>query len=809
MKALLRYLLPVALLLASPAVAAPGDVGTMVPSAKNVVHPPSTARGYFGSLPTLNAKTDYGAKGDNTTNDGPSLASALAACGPTAPLYLPPGTYKTQQKLYQPPQCKVFGDLNFTYLTSDTPSVQIFADNTAANFTASAFTGVISGTTLTASAVTGQLAIGDRLSGSGISNGTRIVALGTGTGGSGTYTVNNSQSISSEAMTSVGAVLTMGEASNLQGIGVHGDNIAGHADALGLSGSWIQLANILAFSGGTYSVNCPSGAPGYQGVQIRNSLVGYSKGDGYFDGCADSNAYGTFFYANAGNGADAYGDKTTWIGSTFEQNTGYGISLYNSQRWVLVGNHIVDNYGPGISLNGFSAIFDSLVLTGNDFSDNGRAQASQQDCHIFVSGPLGDVNMSGNTYQTGTGGPSSATVPNYVFCDSTSSGPAFNKSTISDAFSQQAIGIYEDGTVQAAVQSAIIASRPNILLNGAMDLDQPNEGAAVTLPDTGTVENGPDGWEANNTSTAVTGMTTLQRVSSTAPGAIYAARYTIGTGGSIAPSDEGELYQVVSGDDLQNMKWGSASASPAYVSGSLNCSVTGSFAIALQDDGVSGFTVSFVHMVAVPAANVEVPFSFPVAGPTSGSFTGAPEAVVIGLITYAGSNNQGTVVDAWQAGTKVSTAAQTQLSATTGAHCQITNMKLEKGSVATPFVHEETSALLARAQLRYWKTFPPGTKPAQSAGLAGAKCVIAPVAASVVSTNFRPPSPMFIAPTVTTYNPSAANANWRDVTGSADISATVDPSTAIGPTGVEVTSASVATQGHNLCIHAVLDGSLQ
>ena len=68
---------------------------------------------------------------------------------------------------------------------------------------------------------------------------------------------------------------------------------------------------------------------------------------------------------------------------------------------------------------------------------------------------------------------------------------------------------------------------------------------------------------------------------------------------------------------------------------------------------------------------------------------------------------------------------------------------------------------------------------------------------------------MFIAPTVTTYNPSAANANWRDVTGSADIAATVDPSTAIGPTGVEVTSASVATQGHNLCIHAVLDGSLQ
>lgn len=56
-------------------------------------------------------------------------------------------------------------------------------------------TGSIIGTTLTISAVTnGALAVGQRLTGRDIAAGTYITALGTGTGGVGTYTVNLAQS---------------------------------------------------------------------------------------------------------------------------------------------------------------------------------------------------------------------------------------------------------------------------------------------------------------------------------------------------------------------------------------------------------------------------------------------------------------------------------------------------------------------------------------------------------------------------------------------------------------------------------------
>ena len=60
------------------------------------------------------------------------------------------------------------------------------------------FTGAIATTTLTVSAVAkGALAIGQLVTGTGVTPGTYITALGTGLGNTGTYTVNISQTVSS------------------------------------------------------------------------------------------------------------------------------------------------------------------------------------------------------------------------------------------------------------------------------------------------------------------------------------------------------------------------------------------------------------------------------------------------------------------------------------------------------------------------------------------------------------------------------------------------------------------------------------
>jgi hypothetical protein len=73
------------------------------------------------------------------------------------------------------------------------------------------FTGSTSGTTLTVTAMTnGALAVGQVLFGVGVTQETVITALGTGTGGTGTYTINLSQTIASQQMNSAtaGAIIT-------------------------------------------------------------------------------------------------------------------------------------------------------------------------------------------------------------------------------------------------------------------------------------------------------------------------------------------------------------------------------------------------------------------------------------------------------------------------------------------------------------------------------------------------------------------------------------------------------------------------
>lgn len=93
--------------------------------------------------------------------------------------------------------------VNLASATSFANAAQIIADTLdIEGAQAASFTGAISGTTLTVSALsTGALAVGQFVKGAGVTADTYITALGTGTGGTGTYTVSNSQTVASEAMT--------------------------------------------------------------------------------------------------------------------------------------------------------------------------------------------------------------------------------------------------------------------------------------------------------------------------------------------------------------------------------------------------------------------------------------------------------------------------------------------------------------------------------------------------------------------------------------------------------------------------------
>jgi hypothetical protein len=132
-------------------------------------------------------------------------------------------------------------------------SLQLGSNNSASAIAI----GRISGTTLTATSLTsGSLGVGQTLSdGSGyISIGTQITALGTGAGGSGTYTVSNSQTVGGTCTaTGSGTLLTV---TALTGI--------------------IQAGNIIAGAGipiGTTILSQSSGSVGGTGVYVTSQAT--------------------------------------------------------------------------------------------------------------------------------------------------------------------------------------------------------------------------------------------------------------------------------------------------------------------------------------------------------------------------------------------------------------------------------------------------------------------------------------------------------------------------------------------------------
>jgi len=82
-----------------------------------------------------------------------------------------------------------------------TSSPQTELEISGNNTTTSSVVASISGTTMTVTTVnSGSLAVNDRIHGTGVEWNTYITALGTGTGGTGTYTVNNTQTVSSTTL---------------------------------------------------------------------------------------------------------------------------------------------------------------------------------------------------------------------------------------------------------------------------------------------------------------------------------------------------------------------------------------------------------------------------------------------------------------------------------------------------------------------------------------------------------------------------------------------------------------------------------
>ena len=112
------------------------------------------------------------------------------------------------------------------------------------NTTTAVFTATISGTTMTVTAVTsGVLAVGNTVTGPGLPSVVTISSLGTGTGGTGTYVISSSATVSTPSLYTAALPLTAAVATaNVQ---VSNDPTVSHSSALVAQSARWNLHDVL------------------------------------------------------------------------------------------------------------------------------------------------------------------------------------------------------------------------------------------------------------------------------------------------------------------------------------------------------------------------------------------------------------------------------------------------------------------------------------------------------------------------------------------------------------------------------------
>lgn len=344
----------------------------------------------------------------------------------------------------------------------------------------------------------------------------------------------------------------------------------------------------------------------------------------------------------------------------------------------------------------------------------------------------------------------------------------------------------------------------NLIVNGGFGLDQANEGSGPT-PSSSTAVRVADRWFTQwVVSTSGAGNPTVSQAAAATGMTIVPKELKITANSSAGTTVPAALnfitYQSIEGADVADLQEGTAAAQAFTVSVYLKASTAGTYDVYVQN---AAGAQAYVHDCSVLTTWGLCSFTVP--GDTSGTWGRTRDSIgmVVGVTAACGSTFQ-TTGNAWEAGAYNCTSNQATLTNTASATLEMDAVKVERGSVATQYAAEPGAVLLAKSERFYRKSFTQGTAPAQNAGTShGEACYQNPIANGEGSITVAYPQMYNGSVTVTTYNPGATNANFRDETGSADV--TIGTPIANTTNLFLPTGATVSTIAHKVCVQYTVD----
>jgi hypothetical protein len=205
--------------------------------------------------------------------------------------------------------------------------------------------------------------------------------------------------------------------------------------------------------------------------------------------------------------------------------------------------------------------------------------------------------------------------------------------------------------------------------------------------------------------------TVIQQSSNVPTGAGFSSSLFYNQGASTwtpTGSQWNSLAQSIEGFNMADLMWGTANAKTVTLSFWVRSSLTGTFAVALNnatttDIGSATVGRSYVSTFTVSTADTWQQVSITVAGDTTGTWlttNGAGLSVVFSLGNASGYNTATT--NAWQAGKFLQTSGSVSLATNANSTFYITGVQLEVGTQATSFEYRQYGTELQLCQ-RYFE----------------------------------------------------------------------------------------------------------
>lgn len=372
----------------------------------------------------------------------------------------------------------------------------------------------------------------------------------------------------------------------------------------------------------------------------------------------------------------------------------------------------------------------------------------------------GDVTTAANSFAT--------TIANNAVTTAKINNAAVTYAKIQNVAANSVIG-NNTGSAAAPTDIAIssfASGNPNMIIGGEFGTNPWQRQVTFSTPGGLTA----DRWKVvQNTSATYTVTKDTDAPASSASSALSSASYKFAFTSTTAAAAAGYLYLEQS---IEGYLYSNIAQTPFTLSFWVKASLTGTYCVHFTNLGQDR------HYIAEYTVNVANTWEFKSitvsASPSAGTWNYTNSAgLYVDFILSCGVNNNGGTAGAWSSTFKLATTNQVNAQVNGGTFF-IDLIKVERGSIATPYIIEPLEKILLDCYRYYYKSYSSGVYPGASSFNGAVYFPVGRLIASAPASigSFLLPSSMPRVPTVVVYSPvSGSSGNVYNYTTTADLAA--------------------------------------